>query len=264
MAASSFTACASAGAFSHIHRRTVRTETLPVVEHGTTVAASPTFTAIGALIEGIAQLGRHPEYALYIVVVCMILCCACSAVARWRLMSQPFPENVGGRVTKLKTVADFEALVAAAAARGQLVVVDAYATWCPPCRVAAPAFARMSEKYDARFAKVDVDEASELQALLRVSVLPTFKIFRPAAPAFRAARDGDGVKGVKVPAAAPPEEVASVRGWDPKALARAFLAHGVDQIEEHELLAQSAQPDPEAGETARLVCDGDACERPRK
>ena len=28
---------------------------------------------------------------------------------------------------------------------------------------------------------------SELQALLRVSVLPTFKIFRPAAPAFRAA-----------------------------------------------------------------------------
>ena len=39
---------------------------------------------------------------------------------------------------------------------------------------------------------------------------------------------------------------------------------GVDQIEEHELLAQSAQPDPEAGETARLVCDGDACERPRK
>ena len=178
----------------------------------------------------------------------MILCCACSAIARWRLMSQPFPENVGGRVTKLKTVADFEALVAAAAARGQLVVVDAYAT-CPPCRVAAPAFARMSEKYDARFAKVDVDEASELQALLRVSVLPTFKIFRPAAPAFRAARDGDGVKGVKVPSAAPPEEVASVRGWDPKALARAFLAHGVDQIEEHELLAQSAQPDPEAGET---------------
>ena len=105
----------------------MRTETLPVVEHGTAVAASPTFTAIGALIEGIAQLGRHPEYALYIVVVCMILCCACSAVARWRLMSQPFPENVGGRVTKLKTVADFEALVAAAAARGQLVVVDACA-----------------------------------------------------------------------------------------------------------------------------------------
>ena len=128
-------------------------------------------------------------------------------------MSQPFPENVGGRVTKLKTVADFEALVAAAAARGQLVVVDAYATWCPPCRVAAPAFARMSEKYDARFAKVDVDEASELQALLRVSVLPTFKIFRPAAPAFRAARDGDGVKGVKVPAAAPRGAGPSARGW---------------------------------------------------
>ena len=74
MASSFTTACAASGAFSHIHRRTVRTETLPVVEHGTTVAASPTFTAIGALIEGIAQLGRHPEYALYIVVVCMILC----------------------------------------------------------------------------------------------------------------------------------------------------------------------------------------------
>ena len=50
-ASSSFTACATSGAFSHIHHdRRYR------VEHGTTVAASPTFTAIGALIEGIAQL----------------------------------------------------------------------------------------------------------------------------------------------------------------------------------------------------------------
>ena len=42
--------------------------------------------------------------------------------------------------------------MAAAAARGQLVVVDAYAV-VPAVQAAAPAFARMSEKYDARFAR---------------------------------------------------------------------------------------------------------------
>ena len=88
-----------------------------------------------------------------------------------------------------------------------------------------------------------------------MSVLPTFKIFRPAAPA-RAARDGDGVKGVKVPSAAPPEEVASVAA---DRRSRAF-SPGVDQIEEHELLAQSAAaPSRRDGRSSAT-----ACERPRK
>ena len=121
-------------------------------------------------------LGSHPLLVFMILYV---------VYSKWKA-SQPWPDY-GGRLTSIHSVDEWSALLRSAAQSNQLVVVDCYATWCPPCRVAAPAFARMSEKYDARFAKVDVDEASELQALLRVSVLPTFKIFRPAAPAFRAA-----------------------------------------------------------------------------
>ena len=109
------------------------------------------------------------------------------------------------------------------AAEKRVVCLDAYATWCPPCRTAAPVFARMSEEYTAvTFAKVsargrlararpspppspaqvNVEEARDVAATLGITAMPTFKLFRGRT------------------------ELASVRGFDQKQLRAALKEHG--------------------------------------
>ena len=60
------------------------------------------------------------------------------------------------------------------------VIVDFYATWCPPCRSCAVPFGQMSEEYSAKgwiFAKVDVTEAKDVAFRADVSQMPTFKVY---------------------------------------------------------------------------------------
>jgi len=39
------------------------------------------------------------------------------------------------------------------------LIVDYWATWCGPCKLISPHFAKMEEKYpNLKFAKVDVEE----------------------------------------------------------------------------------------------------------
>lgn len=49
-----------------------------------------------------------------------------------RRSKQPWPE-VGGNVTTIHSLAEWRELLA----KGGLVLVDCYATWCPPCKVTA-------------------------------------------------------------------------------------------------------------------------------
>ena len=63
-------------------------------------------------------------------------------------------------------------------------MVDAYATWCPPCKAAAPVYAKMSEEYSGAttiFTKFNVDEVRELGSTLGISAMPTFKVFKDKA-----------------------------------------------------------------------------------
>ena len=83
-----------------------------------------------------------------------------------------------------------------------LMVIDAYATWCGPCKAIAPKVVEFSKKYpDARFYKIDVDELSELAQSLEVRAMPTFLLFK------------DGKK------------VETVVGANPKALESAIQKH---------------------------------------
>ncbi|KAL1503049.1 hypothetical protein AB1Y20_011116 [Prymnesium parvum] len=94
--------------------------------------------------------------------------------------SRPWPD-FGGRVRSVASAAEWEQILEAAAASGQVVVVDAYATWCPPCKQCAPLFARMSETFDEKsclFAKCNVDVATDLARALAIRSMPTFKIFK--------------------------------------------------------------------------------------
>ncbi len=60
------------------------------------------------------------------------------------------------------------------------VVVDFTATWCPPCKMLAPVFERVADKYEgkAKFFKVDVDQNVEVAAKYGVSTIPNLLFFK--------------------------------------------------------------------------------------
>jgi len=56
------------------------------------------------------------------------------------------------------------------------VVVDFYADWCAPCRVAEPLLAELSSRWAGRikFAKVNVDEATVVTESFGIHSIPTY------------------------------------------------------------------------------------------
>lgn len=60
------------------------------------------------------------------------------------------------------------------------VVVDAFATWCGPCKAIAPLYGKLAVEYEGRviFARYDVDKAADLAAEMNVSAMPTFRLFK--------------------------------------------------------------------------------------
>ena len=60
-----------------------------------------------------------------------------------------------------------------------LVLVDFWATWCPPCRMFGPVFEKASERHpDAVFGKVDTEAQPELAGAFNISSIPTLIIIR--------------------------------------------------------------------------------------
>lgn len=78
-------------------------------------------------------------------------------------------------VVELNSYTDFYRQIADSKA----VVIDAYTTWCGPCRQMAPVFAQMASKYPAvTFAKIDIEKVGEVATVLNISSIPTFLFFK--------------------------------------------------------------------------------------
>lgn len=50
-------------------------------------------------------------------------------------------------------------------AGGQPVVLNFWATWCPPCRIEMPHFERLSAEYDGRVAVLGINQAESADAI---------------------------------------------------------------------------------------------------
>ena len=59
------------------------------------------------------------------------------------------------------------------------ILVDFWAEWCAPCRMLAPIFEKLSEKYSDKivFAKVNVDDYPDLAEEYGVMAVPTLILF---------------------------------------------------------------------------------------
>ncbi|GKT45406.1 thioredoxin [Colletotrichum spaethianum] len=61
------------------------------------------------------------------------------------------------------------------------VLVDAFATWCGPCKAIAPILVNLSnEEKNSKihFVKIDVDEVPDVSQELGIRAMPTFLIFQ--------------------------------------------------------------------------------------
>lgn len=60
------------------------------------------------------------------------------------------------------------------------ILVDFYADWCGPCRMAAPVIEKIADDYEGKalVAKVDVDAEGELARKYGVMSIPTVMVFK--------------------------------------------------------------------------------------
>ncbi|MFA5943096.1 MAG: thioredoxin family protein [Candidatus Thermoplasmatota archaeon] len=71
-----------------------------------------------------------------------------------------------------------DASIADVVTKQPLVAVDAYATWCGPCKVFAPTFARAAQAHPrVAFVKVDVDRNPRFAGQHQIQSIPTLLLF---------------------------------------------------------------------------------------
>ena len=68
----------------------------------------------------------------------------------------------------------------------KILVLDAWAVWCAPCRITSPIFEDLSkEMKNITFAKLNVDENQEIASKFGIMSIPTFIIFKDGKEADR-------------------------------------------------------------------------------
>ncbi|GAU41019.1 hypothetical protein TSUD_178590 [Trifolium subterraneum] len=84
-------------------------------------------------------------------------------------------EFASGNVTLITTKESWEQKLEEARNDGKIVIANFSAVWCGPCKVIAPYYCEMSEKYTSiMFLLVDVDELTDFSTSWDIKATPTF------------------------------------------------------------------------------------------
>jgi thioredoxin 1 len=67
----------------------------------------------------------------------------------------------------------------------QVVLVDFWAEWCPPCRMLTPTIEKLAKDYagKVRIGKVNTDENRDICIKYKISNIPTVILFKNGQPA---------------------------------------------------------------------------------
>jgi thioredoxin len=93
---------------------------------------------------------------------------------------QPLDAKTGAQPTKPLTVTDQTFAREVLQAASVPVLVDAWAAWCGPCRMIAPALDQLAAESNGRYliAKLNVDENPMTAAQFGIQSIPTLLIFK--------------------------------------------------------------------------------------
>lgn len=81
----------------------------------------------------------------------------------------------GGNVHLITTSQKWEEKILEASRDCKIVVANFSATWCSPCKVIAPAYFNLADRYSSMiFLTVDVDELPEFSSSWDIKATPTF------------------------------------------------------------------------------------------
>ncbi|XP_014497053.1 thioredoxin H9 [Vigna radiata var. radiata] len=84
-------------------------------------------------------------------------------------------EFAAGNVKLITTKEAWDQYLEEARRDGKIVIANFSATWCGPCKVIAPYYCELSEKYTSMmFLLVDVDELTEFSTSWDIKATPTF------------------------------------------------------------------------------------------